>query len=207
MIGLIGKKVGMTQVIDERGVVTPVTVIQIEPNLVVRERSPESDGYAATVLAAGRVKENAVTKPYRGQFGEFAPRARMVELRDFEHECEIGDELTVDLFAETAFVDVTGISKGKGYQGVVKRHNFSGGRATHGSKFGREAGATGMAASPSKIHKGTKMPGRMGHDRRTVQNLRVVKVDGEKQVLLVKGSVPGPKNSTLIVSGARKKDR
>ncbi len=206
MIGLIGKKVGMTQVFDDRGVVTPVTVIQIEPNLVVRERSPEADGYAAKVLAAGRVKEKGLAKPFRGQFGEFSPRARMVEFRDFHHQCEIGDELTVDLFAETAFVDVTGISKGKGYQGVVKRHNFSGGRATHGSKFKREAGSTGMAAWPSKVHKGSKMPGRMGHERRTVQNLRVLKVDGEKQILLVKGSVPGPQNSTLIVSGAKKKD-
>ncbi len=143
----------------------------------------------------------------KSSVGDHLARQLGWRFRDFDHECEIGDELTVDLFADTAFVDVTGISKGKGYQGVVRRHNFSGGRATHGSKFGREAGSTGMAASPSKVHKGTKMPGRMGHERRTIQNLRVLKVDGEKQILLVKGSVPGPKHSTLIVSGAKKKDR
>lgn len=207
MIGLIGKKVGMTQVFDDRGIVTPVTVIHIEPNLVVRERTPETDGYSATVLASGAVKEKAVTKPYRGQFGEHAPRAKMVEFRDFEGEYTVGDELTVEALADLTFVDVTGISKGKGFQGVMKLHNFGGGSATHGSKFKREAGATGMAATPSRVHKGTKMAGRMGHDRRTVQNLEVVKVDPGKQVILVKGSVPGPRNCSIIISGAKKKNR
>lgn len=206
MIGLIGKKVGMTRVFDEKGVVTPVTVIQVEPNLVLRERTPESDGYNAKVLAAGKVKEGSVTKPYRGQFGEFAPRSHMVEFRDFDGECATGDELDVSLFSDALFVDVTGVSKGKGFQGVMKRHNFGGGRATHGSKFKREAGATGMAATPSRVHKGTKMAGRMGHDRRTVHNLRVMKVDTEKQVILVKGSVPGPRNSTILVTDAKKKN-
>ena len=206
MIGLIGKKVGMTQVFDERGVVTPVTVIEVEPNLVLSERTPESDGYNARVLATGKVEEKSVTKPYRGQFGDFAPRAHMVEFRDFGPDCTKGDELDVSLFSEALFVDVTGMSKGKGFQGVMKRHNFGGGRATHGSKFKREAGATGMAATPSRVHKGTKMAGRMGHDRRTVHNLRVMKVDTEKQVILVKGPVPGPRNSTILVTDAKKKN-
>lgn len=205
MIGLIGKKVGMTQVFDSRGVVTPVTVIHIEPNLVVRDRTPETDGYSAKVLASGSVKDSSLTKPYRGQFGEFAPRANLMEFRDFSHECAVGDELTVDLLADAVYVDVAGVSKGKGYQGVMKLHNFGGGRATHGSKFHREAGSTGMAATPSRVHKGTKMAGRMGADRKKLQNLRVVRVDSEKQVVLVKGSVPGAKNATVVVSSARKK--
>lgn len=206
MIGLIGKKVGMTQVFDETGVVTPVTVVKIDPNVVVGHRTEEKDGYNAVLLGAGEMKESRTTKPYAGQFvDDVKPQQRLVEIRDFEQECKIGDTFGVDLFNDISFIDVIGTSKGKGTQGVVKRWGFGGGRATHGSKFHRENGATGMAAWPSKVIKGLKMSGRMGNERVTVQNLKIVKVDAEKQVVLVKGAVPGRKNGALILQKAKKK--
>jgi large subunit ribosomal protein L3 len=206
MIGLIGKKVGMTQVFDETGVVTPVTVVRIDPNVVVGHRTEEKDGYNAVVLGSGELKESRTTKPYIGQFkGGVAPQRRLVEFRDFDQELEVGQTLGADLFDEIPFVDVIGTSKGKGTQGVMKRWGFGGGRATHGSKFHRENGSTGMAAWPSKVIKGLKMAGRMGNERVTVQNLRVVRVDAEKQVVLVKGAVPGPKNSFVVLQKAKKK--
>ncbi len=206
MIGLIGKKVGMTQVFDETGVVTPVTVLKVDPNVVVAQRTEEKDGYNAVVLGSGEMKETRTTKPYAGQFkGETAPQRRLVEFRDFDGEVEIGQTFGADLFVEVPFVDVIGTSKGKGTQGVMKRWGFGGGRATHGSKFHRENGSTGMAAWPSKVIKGLKMSGRMGNERVTVQNLRIVKVDAEKQVVLVKGAVPGRKNSFVVLQKAKKK--
>lgn len=206
MLGLIGKKVGMTQVFDERGILTPVTVIKIEGNVVVAERTVEKNGYSAFVLGAVDVKQNRVTKPYAGQFPENTePRKHLVEMREFDKEVSVGDVLGVDMFNDIAFVDVEGTSKGKGFQGVMKRHGFAGGRKTHGSKFHRGLGGTGMAATPSRVFKGTKMPGRMGDAKTTVQNLRVVKVDEEKQVLMVKGAVPGPRQSVVIVKKAKKK--
>ncbi len=204
MLGLIGKKVGMTQVFDERGVLTPVTVIKIEENIVVAERSPKKDGYSACVL--GAVDKKKASKPYGGQFAEgITPKRYLVEMRDFDTECAIGDKLGIELFEDLSYVDVVGTSKGKGFQGVMKRHNFGGGRATHGSKFHRGLGGTGMAAWPGKVFKGTKMPGRMGGVQKTVQNLRVVKVDLDKQVLLIKGAIPGTKESMVIVKRAKKK--
>jgi large subunit ribosomal protein L3 len=206
MLGLIGKKVGMTQVFDEKGVLTPVTVIQIEGNIVVGERTVEKNGYSACVLGAVDAKKNRVTKPYAGQFGDVCePKKHLVEMKGFEKEVAVGDVLGVDMFKDIAFVDVVGTSKGKGFQGAIKRHGFSGGRATHGSKFHRGLGGTSMAATPSRVFKGTKMPGRMGDAKTTVQNLRVVKVDEEKNVLMVKGAVPGPRQSVVIVKKANKK--
>lgn len=206
MLGLIGKKVGMTQVFDDRGVLTPVTVIKIEDNVVVSERTVEKSGYSACVIGAVDAKKNRVTKPYAGQFKDVCePKKMLVEMRDYEKEVNIGDVLGLDIFQDIAFVDVEGTSKGKGYQGVMKRHNFSGGRATHGSKFHRGLGGTGMAATPSRVFKGTKMPGRMGGEKTTVQNLRVVKIDAEKKVLMVKGAVPGPRQSVVIVKKSKKK--
>lgn len=206
MLGLIGKKVGMTQVFDDRGVLTPVTVIKIEDNVVVSERTVEKSGYSACVIGAVDAKKNRVTKPYAGQFKDVCePKRMLVEMRDYEKEVNIGDVLGLDIFQDIAFVDVEGTSKGKGYQGVMKRHNFSGGRATHGSKFHRGLGGTGMAATPSRVFKGTKMPGRMGGEKTTVQNLRVVKIDAEKKVLMVKGAVPGPRQSVVIVKKSKKK--
>lgn len=206
MIGLIGKKIGMTQVFDDDGTVVPVTVIQVEPNVVVGQRTAERDGYDAVVVGAFDAKDKRVTKPVRGQFPEgVAPKRYVREFRGFEMECSVGDSLTVEAFENTAFVDVSGISKGKGYQGVMRRHGFSGGRKTHGSKFKRGLGATGMAATPSRIQKGTKMPGRMGGERATVQNLRVLRVDSERNALLVSGAVPGRRDGYVEIRSAVKK--
>ena len=207
MLGLIGQKLGMTQVFDDIGQLVPVTVIKIEPNVVVDQRTPERDGYSAVVLGSFDARPSRVTKPFRGQFEKSGanPKKRLVEFRDYEKECAVGDTLSVELFSDVRFVDVIGVSKGKGYQGVMRRHGFSGGRKTHGSKFHRGAGSTGMAATPSRIHKGTKMAGRMGGERRTVQNLRVLRVDSEKNLLLVNGAVPGTRDGYVLVSTARKK--
>ncbi len=207
MLGLIGKKVGMTQVFDETGALLPVTVIRIEPNLVVEQRTIARNGYDAVVLGAHAIKSSRVTKPVQGQFdrNSLEPRRHVVEFRDFDRECAVGDSLGVDLFADAGFVDVIGTSKGKGFQGVMKRHGFGGGRKTHGSKFHRENGSTGMAAWPSRVIKGTKMPGRMGGERTTMQSLRVVAVDVERQMLLVNGSVPGTKDGYVLVRKAKKK--
>ena len=206
MLGLIGKKVGMTQVFDDKGILTPVTVIKIEGNVVVAERTVEKNGYSACVIGAVDAKKNRVTKPYAGQFKDVCePKKCLVEMRDFDKEISIGESLGVDIFNDITFVDVQGASKGKGYQGVMKRHGFGGGRATHGSKFHRGLGGTSMAATPSRVYKGTKMPGRMGGEKTTVQNLRVVKVDEEKQVLMVKGAIPGPRQGVVIVKKANKK--
>ncbi len=207
MVGLIGRKVGMTQVFDEAGRLVPVTVIQVEPNVVVGRRTPEKDGYSAVILGAEEAKPERLTKPVRGQYEKVgvAPQRKMVEVSDFDHECAVGDTLGVDLFGDAGFVDVVGTSKGKGFQGVMKRHGFGGGRKTHGSKFHRANGSTGMAAWPSRVIKGTRMPGRMGGERSTVQNLRVVRVDAEKQMLLVGGAVPGARNGYVLVSTAKKR--
>jgi len=206
MIGLIGTKIGMTQVFDEDGILTPVTVIQVDDNFVVGERTVEKNGYDAVVLGAFDMKEKNVSKPYAGQFPDgIKPKKHITEIRNFDKECKVGDSLTIEELQDLVFVDVMGISKGKGYQGVMKRHGFKGGRATHGSKFHRGLGSTGMAAWPSKVHKGTKMPGRMGADKVTVLNLEVVKVDTEKKALLVKGAVPGKRNSVVFVREATKK--
>lgn len=207
MFGLIGKKVGMTQVFNDYGELVPVTVIKVEPNLVVGQRTEEKNGYSAVVLGASDVKKSRVSKPRMGQFekNELEPKRYVVEIRDFEQDCAIGDSLGVELFEDSGWVDVTGTSKGKGYQGVMKRHGFGGGRKTHGSKFHRGNGSTGMAAWPSRVIKGTKMPGRMGGVQSTVQNLRVVGVDSERQMLLVGGAVPGTNEGYVVVKTSKKK--
>ncbi len=207
MIGLIGKKIGMTQIFDDTGVLIPVTVIEVSPNVVIERRSVEKNGYNALVLGAVEQKKlSKVTKPVVGQFGDgITPRKYVMEFRDFDIGCKVGDSLGVEIFDELRFVDVVGTSKGKGFQGVMKRYNFSGGRATHGSKFHRANGSTGMAAWPSKVIRGTKMPGRMGGVRNTVQNLRVVKVDVAKGVLLVKGAAPGPRGSVVTIHQSKKR--
>ncbi len=200
MIGLIAEKVGMTQVFDENGVLTPVTVVKVDENTVVGERTAEKNGYNAIVLGYGNIKKNKVTKPYAGQFAEgIEPTKKLIEIRDYEIECKAGDKLGIEVFADIDMVDVIGTSKGKGFQGVMKRHNFGGGRATHGSKFHRQNGGIGMSSTPSKILKGLKMAGRMGSDRVTVQNLKVVKVDAEKKVILIAGAVPGAAKSLVLV--------
>ncbi|MGP1507713.1 MAG: 50S ribosomal protein L3 [Sphaerochaeta sp.] len=204
MLGLIGKKVGMTQVFDEKGRLTPVTVIKIEGNTVVAERTEEKNGYKAVVLGSGEMKAGRAAKPYAGQFdGE--PKKKLMEFRKYEKEVQVGEVLGVDVFKDVRFVDVTGTSKGKGYQGGMKRHGFGGGRKTHGSKFHRDLGGTAMSSTPARTFKGKKMAGHMGFDRVTVQNLRVVRVDENLQVLMVKGAIPGPASSVVVVKKAVKK--
>lgn len=207
MKGLIAKKVGMTQIFDESGRLVPVTVIRIEPNVVVATKTKEKNGYDAVVLGAGEVKPSRVNKPIAGQYPKgVAPRKVMREFRDFDTEVKVGDELTVDLLSDVRFVDVTATSKGKGFQGVMKRWGMHGGRATHGSKFHREQGGTGQCTTPGHCFKGVRMPGHMGNKRVTVQSLQVVKTDKDLNALLVRGAVPGTKDSTLIVRSAVKKE-
>jgi large subunit ribosomal protein L3 len=204
MLGLIGKKIGMTQVFDEQGNQTPVTVIEVEPNVVIGERTQEKHGYSAVVLGYGARRKSRVSKPYAGQFPEGVdPSQVLTEVKDFEAEYSVGQKIGLESFEGVRYVDVRGVSKGKGYQGVMKRHGFGGGPRTHGSLVHRELGSTGLASG--KMFKGSKMPGRMGSDRKTVQNLRVVKVDAEAGVLLVKGAVPGRRGTTLFVAKAKKK--
>ncbi|MEX2442123.1 MAG: 50S ribosomal protein L3 [Alkalispirochaeta sp.] len=206
MVGLIGKKVGMTQVFDEGGKLVTVTVLKVEPNVVVQRRTEDHDGYNAVLLGAGGRNPKRITKPVAGQYAAgIEPRRDLFEFRDFDHECEVGDELTLDLLKDVSFIDVTGTSKGKGFQGVMKRHGFHGGRKTHGSKFHRENGSTGMAATPSRVIKGTKMAGRMGGERSTMLNLRVVEIDSENQLMLVRGAVPGRSDAVVRIRPAVKK--
>ncbi len=200
MIGVIAEKIGMTQIFDEKGVLTPVTVIKIDENLVIEQRTPEKNGYSSVVLGYGEVKTSRLTKPVLGQFGEgLEPKKHLKEVKDFEVECKTGDKIGIEIFKGIDTVDVTGMSKGKGFQGVMKRHNFKGGRGAHGSKFHREPGSTGQNTFPAKTFKNRKMPGRMGYDKVTVQNLKVVKVDAENKVLLVAGAVPGVNKSIVMV--------
>ena len=206
MKGLIAKKVGMTQVFDANGELTPVTVIHVEPNTVVATKTNEANGYDAVVLGLEDVKESRITKAYKGQFPEnVSPKRHLKEFREFEQEVKVGDQIGLELFEKTSYLDVTATSKGKGFQGVMKRWGFHGGRASHGSKFHREAGGTGNCTTPGHSLKNVKMAGRMGFERVTVQNLKIVKIDPELKVIMVRGAVPGIKNCTLIIKSAVKK--
>jgi large subunit ribosomal protein L3 len=206
MLGLLAKKVGMTQVFDDEGNLVPVSVIRIDPNVVIAQKTPDQDGYAAVVLGVDDMKPAKVSKPYTGQFPEnIVPKKRVKEFRDFEKECSVGDFLGVELFEEVRYVDVSGVSKGKGFQGVMKRWGFSGGRRTHGSKFHREPGSTGQSTYPGRTFKNMKLPGRMGREKTTVLSLRVIKVDKEKQLIMVRGAVPGVNRGYVVVRAAVKK--
>jgi large subunit ribosomal protein L3 len=206
MIGLIGKKVGMTQVFDETGRLIPVTVIEFVPNVVVGKKTSDKDGYDAVVVGVYGKKKSKVTKPYGGQFPEGVEPTRILrEMRDFEKDVAVGDKLGVAILEGQRFVDVSATSKGKGFQGVMKRWNFGGGRSSHGSKFHREPGSTGQSTYPHKTFKNVKLPGRMGREKVTVQNLKVVKLDAESSCLLVRGAVPGPRSCDVLVRAAVKK--
>ena len=206
MLGLIGKKVGMTQVFDAQGKLIPVTVIKVEDNVVIANRTEDNNGYSAAVVATGEIKKSQTTKPYAGQFKDVCePKKVVMEMRDFDNEVSVGDKLGVDLFKEVTYVDVTGVSKGKGYQGGMKRYGFGGGRKTHGSKFHRDLGGTAMSSTPAHTFKGHKMAGHMGNEQVTVQNLKLVAVDSEMQVIMVKGAIPGPTDSTVVIKKAVKK--
>jgi large subunit ribosomal protein L3 len=204
---LIGKKIGMTQIFDEQGVVTPVTVIEAEPNVVIQKKTEEVDGYNAVQVATGYVKERRVNKPLKGHFDKAGVEYKK-NIREFRTDdvdsFNIGDEIKVDVFEQGQFVDVTGKSKGKGTQGVIKRHGFARGRETHGSKFHRMPGGMSAATYPGRVWKGHRMAGKMGNERVTVQNLEVIRVDLDKNLILVKGAVPGPKKGTVIIKNTVK---
>jgi large subunit ribosomal protein L3 len=202
----MARKVGMTQVFDDVGNLLPVTVLRIDPNVVIALKTGEKDGYAAVLLGVDDLKEKKVSKPYKGQFPEsVSPKRTLREFRDFEKEVAVGDSLDAGLFEGVRYVDVTGVSKGKGFQGVVKRWGFHGGRRTHGSKFHREPGSTGQSTYPGKTFKNVKLPGRMGRERVTVLSLRVVKLDREKQLLMVNGAVPGINKGLVTIRAAVKR--
>ena len=207
MIGIIGKKLGMTQVFDDTGKLIPVTVVQVVPNVVVGKKTTDKDGYDAIVVGVYEKKKTRVTKPYGGQFAEgIAPTRILREMRDFEKDVQVGEKLDVAVLEGIRYVDVTATSKGKGFQGVMKRWNFHGGRSTHGSKFHREPGSTGQSTYPHKTFKNVKLPGRMGREKVTVQNLKVIRIDTEKSYVLVRGALPGPRNCDVLVRKAIKKN-
>jgi large subunit ribosomal protein L3 len=205
--GLIGKKLGMTQVFSDEGVSVPVTVIEVEPSVIIQKKTKETDGYEALQLGYGRIKQKNVTKPLQGHFRK-ADKGLFRVLREFRMEiegAEPGLELTAEMFEPGDYVDVVGTTKGKGFAGVVKRHGFGGGRATHGSMFHRAPGSIGASADPSRVFKGTKLPGHMGCERKTVQNLQVWSVRPDMNVILVRGAVPGCKNGFVLIKQAIKK--
>jgi large subunit ribosomal protein L3 len=202
MIGLIGKKVGMTQVFGEKGDVIPVTVIQAGPCTVTEVRTPEKNGYAAVQLGFGSNKETRFTKPVLGQFKKRnLPASRhLTEFRVTDLAgLEIGQSLTVAIFEAGQYVDVEGVTKGRGFAGVVKRHKFVAGHASHGPTAGKQPGSIGSSAYPSRVIKGKRLPGHMGAVNLTIKNLEVVSVDAEQHVILVKGAIPGPSNGLVLV--------
>ena len=203
MPGLLGKKIGMTSVFSADGKNVPCTVIEVGPCVVTQVKTLEKDGYEALQLGFQEKTEKHTTKPEAGHFKKAGvkPQRHLAEFKDFDGEYKLGDVITVDLFSDTAFVDVIGTSKGKGFQGVVKRHGFGGvGQATHGQddRF-RAPGSIGACSYPAKVFKGMRMAGHMGAERVTVQNLQIIKVMPENNVLVVKGSVPGAKGSILSI--------
>lgn len=207
--GLLGTKLGMTQVWDEEGNVVPVTVIEVAPNVVTQIRTPEVDGYTAVQIAAGQIDPRKVNQPIAGHFAKagVTPRRHLTELRTADAaEYEIGQELTVDgVFEAGQSVDVVGTSKGKGFAGAMKRHNFAGASASHGQhRNHRKPGSVGGAATPGRVFKGKKLPGRMGGERVTLQNLTVQAIDADKGLILVKGAVPGARGRLVFVRNAVK---
>ena len=199
---ILATKVGMTQIFNEDGMLIPVTVLQAGPCVVTQVKTEENDGYASVQVGYGEIREKLVNKPEKGHFEKAGVDVKRF-LKEFRFEnaaeYEVGQEIKADIFADGDHIDVTAISKGKGFQGAIKRHNQSRGPMTHGSKFHRHAGSNGAASDPSKVFKGKKMPGQMGGKKITVQNLEVVRVDAENNLLLVKGSVPGPKKSLITI--------
>ncbi|MBD5277127.1 MAG: 50S ribosomal protein L3 [Bacteroides sp.] len=203
MPGLIGKKIGMTSVFSADGKNVPCTVIEVGPCVVTQVKTTEKDGYNALQLGFEEQKEKHCTKPELGHFEKagVAPKRHLAEFKGFEGEHKAGDTLTVDMFTEADFVDIVGTSKGKGFQGVVKRHGFGGvGQSTHGQHNRlRAPGSIGACSYPAKVFKGMRMAGQMGNQRVTVQNLQVVKVLPEHNLLMIKGSIPGAKGSIVLI--------
>lgn len=202
MKSIIGKKIGMTQIFTESGEVIPVTVLEAGPVSVVQKKTNEVDGYTAVQIAYGDLVERKANKPMKGHFEKagvslkkYIKEVRVEDVNSYE----IGQEIKADVFAEGDKVDVSGVSKGKGFQGPIKRHNFSRGPMGHGSKYHRGIGGLSAATSPGRVFKGRKMAGHMGNENVTVQNLEVVRVDADKNFILVKGAVPGPKGGLLTI--------
>ncbi len=206
---VVGEKVGMTQIWDEDNKIVPVTVVKVTPCRVVQIKTPETDGYSAIQVAVGIKDASKLSKPEAGHYAKFGvtPGTELVELRlEDVSSYEVGQEITSELFEAGENVDAIGTAKGKGFTGVMKRHNFAGQRATHGAHLvHRMPGSIGQCATPSRVFKGTKMAGRSGGQRVTTQNLKVVQTDVDKDLMLVKGAVPGPKGGTVIIRNAVKK--
>ncbi len=197
--GILGRKIGMTQLfVDDQAV--GVTVIETDPCTIVQIKTNESDGYNALQLGYDEVKDSKVTRPIAGHFGKagVAPHRHLFEIRiDNPEDYTVGDKLSVDMFEEGGKVDVAGTSKGKGFQGVVKRYNFAGGPASHGSHFHRRPGSVGNCVKPGRVIKGKKLPGQMGSERKTVRGLKILRVDPERNLLVVKGCTPGARGTIL----------
>jgi len=205
--GILGRKVGMTQIFTEQGELIPVTVVQAEPNVVLQKKTMENDGYEAIQVGFADKKEVRANKPAKGHAAKantnpkrFIREFRNVKLDDYE----VGQELSVEVFSAGDVVDVTKVSKGKGFQGSIKRHNQARGPMSHGSRYHRGPGSMGASAEPARVMKGKKLPGRMGGETTTIQNLEIVKVDAERNLLLIKGNVPGPRKSFVKVTSAVK---
>jgi large subunit ribosomal protein L3 len=207
MEGILGRKVGMTQIYVEDGTAIPVTVIKAGPCLVVQVKTTDSDGYEAVQIGLVEEKPAKVGQPMGGHFKKagVAPVRKLEEFRlDSGEELKAGDEVKASMFNEKDYVDVVGTSKGKGYQGVMKRHNFGGGRGSHGSMFHRAPGSIGSSAYPSRVFAGMRMGGRMGGERVTTKNLQIVKVDAERNLIYVRGAVPGPKSGYVAIRRAKR---
>lgn len=199
---IIARKVGMTQVFGEQGRLVPVTVLEAEPNVVTQIKTNENEGYEAVQVSFGEIRQKHVVKPRQGHFKKAGVSPRR-HLREFKfqnaQEYSPGNEIKADVFSAGDRVDVSGVSKGKGFQGAIKRHGFSRGPMSHGSKYHRHQGSLSSGTTPGKVKKGKKMPGHMGSVKVTVQNLEIVRADAEKNILLIKGAVPGPNGAVLVV--------
>ncbi|TCS81548.1 50S ribosomal protein L3 [Tepidibacillus fermentans] len=206
--GILGKKLGMTQIFNEEGNVIPVTVVEAGPCVVLQKKDLENDGYEAIQFGFDDKKESRANKPEQGHAKKAgtAPKRFIREIRGMSMDLEVGQEVKADLFTEGEYVDVTGISKGKGFAGSIKRHNQSRGPMAHGSRYHRGPGSMGPIA-PNRVVKGKPLPGRMGTDKVTIQNLEIVKVDADRNLLLIKGSIPGPKNGYVIIKESVKKGK
>ena len=204
---IIGKKIGMTQIFNESGKVVPVTVVEAGPCVVVQKKTTEKDGYEAIKVGFGDIREKLVNKPAKGEFVKAGVSLKRT-LKEFRmedvSEYEVGQEITAEIFAAGDKVDVSGVSKGKGFQGVIKRWNQQRGPMSHGSKFKRAPGSMGACSDPSKTFKNKRMPGHMGSENKTVMNLEVVKVIAEKNLILIKGGIPGPNKGTVVIRNAVK---
>ena len=208
MKGILGKKLGMTQIFTEEGIVVPVTVVEAGPNVVTQVKTVEKDGYNAIQVGFEDAKEKSLNKPQKGHFAANVLKKHLKEFRvDAVEEFTVGQEIKADLFAAGEKIDVTGTSKGKGFQGPIKRHGQSRGPESHGSRYHRRPGSMGACSFPGRVFKNKKLAGHMGSVKVTVQNLEVVRVDADKNLILVKGAIPGPKGSMVTIKEAVKSSK